>query len=44
VVEWNLFDIDSKFGDVEPLERVLGYLGELASGGPAQPEEVGVAT
>ena len=21
VVEWNLFDIDSKFGDVEPLER-----------------------
>jgi maleamate amidohydrolase len=29
VVEWNLFDIDSKFGDVEPLERVLGYLEEL---------------
>lgn len=26
VVEWNLFDIDSKFGDVEPLERVLAYL------------------
>ena len=26
VVEWNLFDIDSKFGDVEPLERVLEYL------------------
>lgn len=24
--EWNLFDIDSKFGDVEPLERVLEYL------------------
>lgn len=29
VVEWNLFDIDSKFGDVEPLERVLDYLTEL---------------
>ena len=26
VVEWNLFDIDAKFGDVEPLEQVLGYL------------------
>ena len=25
-VEWNLFDIDAKFGDVEPLERVLTYL------------------
>jgi nicotinamidase-related amidase len=29
VVEWNLFDIDAKFGDVEPLERVLDYLGEI---------------
>ena len=26
VVEWNLFDIDAKFGDVEPLECVLEYL------------------
>jgi N-carbamoylsarcosine amidase len=26
VVEWNLFDIDAKFGDVEPLETVLDYL------------------
>jgi len=26
VVEWNLFDIDAKFGDVESLDRVLGYL------------------
>ena len=26
VVEWNLFDIDAKFGDVEPLARVLSYL------------------
>jgi nicotinamidase-related amidase len=26
VVEWNLFDIDAKFGDVEPLERVLDSL------------------
>jgi N-carbamoylsarcosine amidase len=29
VVEWNLFDIDAKFGDVEPLERVLDYLGSI---------------
>ena len=26
VTEWNLFDIDAKFGDVEPLETVLDYL------------------
>ncbi len=26
VVEWNLFDIDAKFGDVEPLDSVLEYL------------------
>jgi nicotinamidase-related amidase len=26
VVEWNLFDIDAKFGDVESLDRVLAYL------------------
>ena len=25
-VEWNLFDIDAKFGDVEPLETVLDYM------------------
>ena len=25
-IEWNLFDIDAKFGDVEPLENVLEYL------------------
>ncbi len=30
VVEWNLFDIDAKFGDVEPLERVLDYLAGVA--------------
>ena len=29
VVEWNLFDIDAKFGDVEPVERVLAYLDGL---------------
>jgi maleamate amidohydrolase len=29
VVEWNLFDIDAKFGDVEPLESVLDYLREV---------------
>lgn len=31
VVAWNLFDIDAKFGDVEPLERVVEYLNALAS-------------
>ena len=35
VVEWNLFDIDAKFGDVEPLERVLDDLEGLT----ARPEE-----
>ena len=25
-VEWNLFDIDAKFGDVEPLDAVLTHL------------------
>jgi maleamate amidohydrolase len=30
VVEWNLFDIDAKFGDVEPLETVLGYLAAIS--------------
>lgn len=29
VVAWNLFDIDAKFGDVEPLQRVLAYLDGL---------------
>ena len=29
VVEWNLFDIDAKFGDVEPLSAVLDYLAGL---------------
>jgi nicotinamidase-related amidase len=28
-VEWNLFDIDAKFGDVEPLETVLDYLARV---------------
>ena len=35
VVEWNLFDIDAKFGDVEPLERVLEYLEGLPARGQA---------
>ena len=34
VVEWNLFDIDSKFGDVEPLERVLAYLNDVRAAAP----------
>jgi N-carbamoylsarcosine amidase len=29
-VEWNLFDIDAKFGDVESLETVLDYLAAIA--------------
>lgn len=29
VVQWNLFDMDSKFGDVEPLENVINYLNAL---------------
>ena len=28
-VAWNLFDIDSKFGDVEPLSNVTEYLKRL---------------
>jgi N-carbamoylsarcosine amidase len=36
VVEWNLFDIEAKFGDVEPLEAVLAYLGRLAPTREAQ--------
>jgi len=34
VVEWNLFDIDAKFGDVEPLETVLDYLANLSVEAP----------
>jgi len=26
VVDWNLFDIDSKFGDVESVDDVVAYL------------------
>ena len=29
LVEWNLFDMDAKFGDVEPLANVLAYLDRL---------------
>lgn len=29
VVAWNLFDMDAKFGDVEPLQNVLDYLDAL---------------
>ena len=28
-VAWNLFDIDAKFADVEPLERCVAYLDEV---------------
>jgi nicotinamidase-related amidase len=38
VVEWNLFDIDSKFGDVESLERVLAYLEDVSAGAGAELE------
>ena len=43
VVEWNLFDIDAKFGDVEPLESVLEYLDGVAPWHEAQPAIVGRA-
>ena len=45
VVEWNLFDIDAKFGDVEPLERVLEYLDGLGARGeePAAATSAGAA-
>jgi nicotinamidase-related amidase len=33
VTEWNLFDIDAKFGDVESLARVLKYLGTIKNEG-----------
>jgi hypothetical protein len=26
VIEWNLFDIDAKFGDVVPVDEVVKYL------------------
>jgi nicotinamidase-related amidase len=39
-VEWNLFDIDAKFGDVEPLETVLD---QLASVAPFSEREAGAA-
>jgi len=32
VTEWNLFDIDAKFGDVEPLDKVLKYLEGCGAG------------
>lgn len=32
VVEWNLFDIDAKFGDVESVDTVLDYLERLEVG------------
>ena len=28
-VEWNLFDIDAKFGDVEPVDRCIQYLDSI---------------
>ena len=29
VVAWNLFDIDAKFGDVEPLDNIIKYIDAL---------------
>jgi maleamate amidohydrolase len=40
VVEWNLFDIDAKFGDVESLETVLEYLTAVAPFAEAAAETV----
>jgi N-carbamoylsarcosine amidase len=43
-VEWNLFDIDAKFGDVESLETVLEYLERIpAFSGADAPGETGRA-
>ncbi len=39
-VEWNLFDVDAKFGDVEPLERVLVYLDSVEPRPLEEPTEV----
>jgi nicotinamidase-related amidase len=39
-IEWNLFDIDAKFGDVEVLEDVLDYLERVA---PFTVREAGTA-
>jgi N-carbamoylsarcosine amidase len=36
VVEWNLFDIDAKFGDVEPLDTVLEQLANTAQFSPRE--------
>ena len=30
-VAWNLFDIDAKFADVEPLSRCIAYLDDVGS-------------
>ncbi|WBL20128.1 MULTISPECIES: isochorismatase family protein [Citricoccus] len=38
VVQWNLFDIDSKFGDVEPLADVLNYLNTMPPFGETVPK------
>lgn len=32
MVEWNLFDVQAKFGDVESVDDVVVYLEKLASG------------
>jgi Lon protease-like protein len=39
-VEWNLFDIDAKFGDVEPLATVIDQLANVA---PFSEREAGAA-
>ena len=31
VVQWNLFDLDAKFGDVEAADRVIEYLEQVAA-------------
>ena len=37
-VEWNLFDVDAKFGDVEPIADVLAYLDRLPTPNTAPAE------
>lgn len=41
VVAWNLFDMDAKFGDVEPLTNVIDYLNNLPPFAQTQPKTLG---
>jgi maleamate amidohydrolase len=40
---WSIFDMDSKYADVEPLDDVLAALALRARGGGANPAEPAMA-